>query len=726
MSIFNKFNREAWSKRLFRSKPLFLDRLLWAVGGAVRYKLLVLVLFPILLVMPIALVLAIYWGSNFSYEQLFIKVNTDLSVSHDAFRRIREDYLNHLGRLAESYAFRTVLEAEQDEAIQQQLDQLKHDLGLSYLDLWYMRAGYLAGAMGVTHPIHHSASLLTALEGRAVVGVEIFSQQALQEHLPALGKTLQLPLIETPRARPTDRQVEDRGMMVRALYPIKDPHGKLVAVLDGGLLLNANFAFVDAIRDLVYGPGSLPEGSIGTVTVFLDDVRISTNVPLGLGERALGTRVSNEVRTLVLDEGATWIDRAFVVNDWYISSYEPILDVDGRRVGMLYAGFLESPFRNALWQALAVLVLLFLTLMLLSAVVAVRGAKSIFKPLEVMSSVVRATRSGEARRIGLVRSRDEIGELARELDGMLNLLDERKQQLQQWADQLEEKVDVRTEELRQKNTDLQRTIRALRQTRQQLVEAEKLAALGELTAGVAHEIHNPTAVMLGNLDLLVAELGPAGIPVKGEIQLIIDQIYRIKEITNHLLQYARPDEYAGYLTQVDVNEAVHHTEELIRHLHKSFQFSIELDLKATQKVEINLRELQQVLVNLISNAVHAVNSEGGLIRVLVADWSTQGVVIRVQDNGVGMDEDQISRIFNPFFSTKGQGEGSGLGLSVSYGLIRRYGGNITVESTPGEGSEFTVWLLREPKLVTDEETLVEQLFSIQSSPHTSSPVSLKS
>ncbi|MES9847867.1 MAG: cache domain-containing protein, partial [Candidatus Thiodiazotropha sp.] len=123
------------------------------------------------------------------------------------------------------------------------------------------------------------------------------------------------------RARPTVQRIEGRGMMIRALYPVKNSRGQVVAVLDGGVLLNANFKFVDTIRDLVYGPGSLPKGSIGTVTVFLNDVRITTNVPRTPNQRALGTRVSDEVRTQVLDDGEKWIDRAFVVNDWYISAY---------------------------------------------------------------------------------------------------------------------------------------------------------------------------------------------------------------------------------------------------------------------------------------------------------------------------------------------------------------------------------------------------------------------
>ena len=98
---------------------------------------------------------------------------------------------------------------------------------------------------------------------------------------------------------------------------------------------------------MVYRAASLPEGSQGTATLFLDDVRITTNVRLFEGRRALGTRVSSIVRSTVLDQGKTWLDSAFVVNDWYISAYEPIIDSYGKRIGMLYVGFPEAPFTHA-------------------------------------------------------------------------------------------------------------------------------------------------------------------------------------------------------------------------------------------------------------------------------------------------------------------------------------------------------------------------------------------
>jgi two-component system NtrC family sensor kinase len=249
----------------------------------------------------------------------------------------------------------------------------------------------------------------------------------------------------------------------------------------------------------------------------------------------------------------------------------------------------------------------------------------------------------------------------------------------------------------------------LRETRRKLVTAEKLAALGELTAGVAHEINNPTQVILGNLDILMAQLGKQLEPVRPEIDLIIEQIYRIQAIIEKLVKYARPDEYAGYLAQLDVNQVIGDTIALIKHMQKKRAFRLTLKLDATQPVTINEQELQQVLVNLISNAVHALPDVGGEITLGSADWEDLGVCISVTDNGAGMHEDQLSQIFNPFYSTRREGEGTGLGLSVSYGLVRRYGGDITVASEPGAGTRFKVWLKTEPEIIEDAESIAEQL-----------------
>ncbi len=303
-------------------------RLPTAIRSSVRYKLLALSLFPILLALPAALGLAVYWGGRFGYDQLTIKVSTDLSVAHDAFNRAQGDYLNVLSHLAGSFDFRTDLARDDSRALVLSVERARQQHGFAFLHLVDRQGKWITvnGRSGVSRP---SRLVEQAWIGEPSVGIEIYSAEHLKREGQALADSVRLRLLPTPRAVPTGRQLETRGMMIRAVFPVQDANGNVRAVLDGGVLLNGNFAFVDSIRDLVYGPGSLPRDSIGTVTVFLDDVRISTNVFLGPGERALGTRVSSEVREHVLGRGERWTDRAFVVNDWYISAYEPIKDVSG-------------------------------------------------------------------------------------------------------------------------------------------------------------------------------------------------------------------------------------------------------------------------------------------------------------------------------------------------------------------------------------------------------------
>lgn len=674
------------------------------ITGSVRYKLLALTLLPILLVMPAVFGLAVYWSDKYSRQQLFMKVTADLAVSHDVFTRIRQDYISTLGRLGDSYRFRSLLDINDKDGIRHELITLQSQANLAFLQL--VEPEPTTGWQQIELPGKPSPQLQQALQGKPSGGIEIFANTELAQLNPEAAAKVRLSLVDTPRAVPILRKMEDRAMVLRVLYPVRAPGGDVVAVLDGGLLLNYNFDFVDTIRDLVYGPGSLPEDSVGTVTVFLEDVRISTNVPLKRGERALGTRVSREVREKVLENGDTWIESAFVVNDWYISGYEPIVDVEGDRVGMLYAGFLEAPFARANWEALGVLVVLFLTVGVVTVIVAVLGATSIFRPIEVMTRVVRATQQGQEQRIGEMPSRDEIGELARQFDSMLELLQERARQIQEYNDELESKVEERTAELQQKNVELQKIIDLLQDTRQQLVSKEKLAAIGELTAGIAHELNNPTAVILGNIDLIRTELGKACEPVDTEMDLVIQQCHRIRAIVDNLLQYSRPSQYIGAVKEVNVNNVIDDTLMLVSHAVDKKEATVTKRCRATRKVQNNAQHLQHVLVNLITNAVNAMGDRGEIV-LGTCDWKDKGVLVYVKDNGRGISRENLDKIFDPFFTT--HQKGTGLGLPVSYALIRRYGGRITVKSRPDRGSIFYVWLLSKADIQDEEDLLLANI-----------------
>ncbi|MGL5490885.1 MAG: sensor histidine kinase, partial [Shewanella sp.] len=271
-------------------------------------------------------------------------------------------------------------------------------------------------------------------------------------------------------------------------------------------------------------------------------------------------------------------------------------------------------------------------------------------------------------------------------------------QIQAAAEQLEMKVEERTRSLQDKTLELQRNVALLNETRQQLVTNEKLTALGELTAGIAHEINNPTAVILGNMELLRYELGDNAEVVKEEIDLVIQQVGRISTIIRSLLQYSRPGEFNAPLEMHPITPIIEEMLVLVRHSIQKQEVVLITELNASCPVQVNRPQLLQVLINLVVNAAHAMDGKGR-IWVRTYDWVQQdmpiGVKIEVEDEGSGIAPEQLGRIFDPFYTTRK--DGTGLGLSLSYGIIKRIGGTIEVSSVLGKGSIFTIGLYHEAK-----------------------------
>ena len=685
-----------------------LGTLLGRFRATVRLKLLALVLAPLLVGVPLLLVLVWTWG-NQAYERLLtFKVSSDMITAGEYFERVRDGVGRDVEALAGSaHLVNTVQAAEQFE-FSDLLAELADRHELDFLIFLDRDARPVASSRG-PHPDSGKRDewpvVQAALGERAHITIERFSPRALQTIAPELRQRAWQPLVPTVAAVPDPRVAEDRGMVIHAAAPVYDRTGAFVGVLEGGVLLNGNLDLVDQINAIVYREGSLPLGSQGTATLFLGDTRIATNVRLFEGERALGTRVSRAVRDQVLEHGQLWLGTAFVVNDYYVSGYEAIVDGRGERIGMLYVGFLEAPLRAAMRQAMAALFALFVLISFAGTVLSLRWARSVFQPIERMNDVIQRIEQGESEaRVGAVRSRDELGRLAGEFDHLLDTLAAKRAELQRWADELDRKVAERTAELREANE-------TLRRAQQQLVMSEKLAAIGELTAGVAHEVNNPVAVIQGNLDVLCAVLGPAAEPVRDEIRLIHEQVNRIRLIVTKLLQFARPGDFAGYTEAVDVASVVQDCLVLTRHNIDRNAIEVDARFTASVPVEINRGELQQVLINLIVNAVQAM-PDGGRLTLMVEDWfegvdvgagggaggaggvEPLGAVLRVGDTGHGIPAEHLATIFDPFFTTKKE-SGTGLGLSVTYAIVERYGGRITVDSAPGRGTEFRVWLRRQ-------------------------------
>lgn len=653
---------------------------------SVRFRLLAIALLPTLVILPLLLgVTMSRWSGKFD-ALLINKVSSDLTLAHQYLATILENTGERLEAITNSAELRDVVASDDTVRLARLLEEKRKKLGLDFLlvvdgngDV-SASAGAEAGKTRVDWPVR-----ATALGGKASYALDVFSGKDMDALSPLLADRARIELVSAPQTQ-GGGTFETRGMMIHAASPLRLA-GAQARALVGGRLLNQNLDFIDTINDLVYRQASLPEGSQGTATLFLDDVRVSTNVRLFENRRALGTRVSEAVHSAVLGAGEVWLDSAYVVNDWYISAYEPLVDSYGKRIGMLYVGFLEAPFASAKYETLSSVIAAFLGITIISIPVFLRWARGIFKPLERMTQTISRVDDGNlGARTGLAPTGDEIGQVAVHLDGLLERLQQREGELRAWNEELNGRVGERTRELELANLRLEATTK-------QLVMSEKLATIGEITAGVAHEINNPIAVIQGNLEVARSMLGGQADIARTEFNLIDEQVDRISRIVGKLLQFARPEEFAGYVERQSPETVISDCMPLVKHVLGRAGINVVRNDEASGLLAMNRTELQQVLVNLIVNAAHAM-PQGGTLALGSRDeerHGSRGVAITVTDTGVGMAEDVVNRIFDPFFTTK-QHEGTGLGLSVSQMLVARQGGEISVESALGSGTVFTIWL----------------------------------
>ena len=658
----------------------------------IRRKLLALVLLPLVVVLPMLGLVLLLWGNLALDRLLQTKVRSDLAVANGYFERVLGEVGASTAAIADAHALQGMLSRAPGDAaaVAPLLARYRSRERLDFINLRAPDGTPLATDAG---PVGNApwAARAPAVAPQGATSVEVLDDQGLGLLDAALRERVAVALLPTRNAAPTTREREDRAMVLVSSRPVRAEDGRLLGHLQAGVLLNRNLALIDHINEIVYPEGSLPFGSRGTATLFLDDVRISTNVRLFGGEdaeRAIGTRVSQAVRDAVLGAGSTWLGRAFVVQDWYVSGYQPLFDSAGRRVGMLYVGFTEAPFT---WVKVGVLLsigVVFFAVMIAATLVSLRWARTIFAPLERMALTMDCVEAGDLQaRVGRIDSRDEIGELAAHLDRLLDTVAQNTQALQRWNAELDAKVVERT--------------RALEAAQGQLMRAERLAAVGQLTASIAHEVNNPIAVIQGNLDLVRELLGADARRVHAELRLVDEQIERMRRVVTQLLQFARPGEYAGYVEPVDCNRLVDDCLVLVQHLPARSAIEVHRDLQALRQPPANRHELQQVLVNLLVNAIHAM-SEGGTLTLVTRDHgsgdaglpdpSAAWVEVRVEDTGPGLGAQLLAELFEPFVTRKK--DGTGLGLWISRTIVERYGGDLRAADRDDgrSGAIFSLWL----------------------------------
>jgi signal transduction histidine kinase len=304
------------------------------------------------------------------------------------------------------------------------------------------------------------------------------------------------------------------------------------------------------------------------------------------------------------------------------------------------------------------LVIVSLVLLIVSALLSLFGSRLITRPLEQLSKATEIVAKGQFNVKLATGSSDEIGDLADSFSKMASELDSRE--------------------------------KALQDAQSALVQSEKMSAFGQLGAGIAHEIKNPLAGILGLAQLSKRKMGEAD-PIHKNLEIIEKETNRCTTIIQNLLKFAR-QEKVDY-GPVDLNQVASDAMAIVEHQLEMNKVKLKPEL--TEDLPIisgNANQIQQVLINLMINAQQAMEGRAGEVNVSTVAGSNGHVQIKVGDNGPGMPEEVRTKIFEPFFTTKAVGKGTGLGLSVSYGIIQEHKGEIKVDSTPGEGTTFLITL----------------------------------
>ena len=611
-------------------------------------------------------------------DQAQDKVRLDLNAAREIYQGESERIRNVVRLTALRYFIKEALTVNDLEKLRTELTAIREHEGLDVLTLLDDQGAVLLRARQGIAPGDAAGeeTIQRVYETRtALVSTEILSAERLGQESPALAGQACIRLIPTPKARPRSEPEETDGMMIMAAAPVFDYDGRLIGVLSGGVLLNRNNRIVDRVKDVVYRGERYQGKDIGTATIFLEDVRIATNVMSAAGDRAIGTRVSREVYDQVIGRGQPWIGRAFVVNDWYITAYEPIRDIDERIVGMLYVGLLEAPYVAVKNRVLVVFLGIAFVSILLLAVIAFLTTSRVVRRLGELSVATGKVAGGDLTYRLRMKADDEIGRLGASFNRMTEELHKATERYRALMNTLEDKVREKTDQLRQ--------------AQDHLVQTEKLTSLGRFAAGIAHEVNNPLTSILLNGHLVAERLKEEN-PLQEHLRLIIDETTRCGTIVRGLLDFSR--QTPPQKEPADVNEVVERTLLLLNSQIIMQQVQVETELERDlPELQLDVNQMQQVFANMILNALDAMPGGGRLI-VRTRMPAAEGVVeVSLADTGRGISREHVSRIFDPFFTTKGTA-GTGLGLSISYGIVRRHGGTIEVDSEPGKGTTMIIHL----------------------------------
>ncbi len=627
---------------------------------SIRFRLTIAAIAVILVANSLLWFIALQYLGQVWMGEVQTRVRRNLNSARAAYDNHVEIIGAYLQATAHDKALAAAVRADDRAALQSMLRELGKSKTMDFVSLLDATGKVICRSGSGRTGDDLSADPLVAevlRRRKSVEGTVVFSRERLLAAGPRLAERALITIVPTEAARPTSDLLSTAGMVTAAAVPVLDERGRTTAILYGGDLLNRRYEIVDALKEQVFRGEVYKGKEIGTVTIFMGNLRVSTNVTRKDGGRAVGTQLSEAVSEAVLEHGEIWAAPAFVVNDWYITAYEPIHDPAGKIIGALYVGLLRAPFAHQLTVISTVFLALVGGATFASLVMLLLVNERVLRPIRSVVSMAQKVIGGDmTARVG-VRPAGEMGTLCRAVDSMAQAVAEREELLTQ-------------------------------ATRQQIRRSEQLASVGRLAAGVAHEINNPLTGVLVFADLM-REKENMDDQDREDLEVIVRETKRAREIVRGLLDYAR--ETPSIKVSLNVNDVVRQTMQLLGK-REAFQ---QVNLVKALADNLSLvggdrNQLQQVLVNLSLNACEAM-SDGGTLMIATSGTNDQ-VVIEVTDTGCGIKPEHLDKIFEPFFTTKAVGKGTGLGLSVTYGIVQQHGGTLEVESAVGKGTTFIITL----------------------------------
>jgi len=514
-----------------------------------------------------------------------------------------------------------------------------------------------------------------ALKGETRKGIVLLSPQRLRDEGGNLEERAFTVFEPTPKSKVRAKTSESSGMALVAAAPVLDDGGKVIGALYAGLLLNRNHGLVDKIRSIVFEDKMYQGQPLGTVTIFQWDCRIATNVILANGNRAIGTRVSEEVYDKVLENGLHWYDRAFVVKDWYLSAYDPIHDVEGKVVGILYVGVLAKQYDDLKWD-------------LWKLYGAISAGVGIF--VLAIGLIFARRLTGSISR--LAEAAGKIGKGNLDLSVKEPKADDEVKDLTQAFNLMAASLKERDEALRATNEALERSNHSLQEMNRNYLD---------MLGFVSHELKNTLGVIYTSARALDAGLvGPLSDAQAGLAHNIAKSIDGAVRMTRNYLDLARIEK--GELKVVPKNmdmvrEVIQPLLDELKPMIDQQGVSIEKKLPEGIILEGDAALLKIAYRNLLDNALKYGKKEGAIR--LSCEEKDDGFHFEVWNEGKGLTPEQVSRLFEKFVRFEGQTEATrstGLGLFITKEILSKHHGEIRAESEPGQWMRFRFTLPPSP------------------------------